>query len=253
MIKFSRKKVHEETDEVLWDIWMSAYYFPIITVADEIGYFKIISEAGIAAGIRRIEALTGDDALAWSEDTENQLQTAANLLKTNRQNLIAKLEQLFEEKRQIEKECQRLKSQLAGSKSTDLLSQTVDIQGIKVLAVQIEGVDTKTLRELVDQLKDKLQTAVVLLATIEDQKVRLIAGVTKNCTDRLSAGNLVNHVATQLGGKGGGRPDMAQGGGENPSALPGVLKSIPDWVGQQLSQSQKKGHQPPQKEMSATK
>ncbi|MFY4731352.1 alanine--tRNA ligase, partial [Nitrospira sp. BLG_2] len=164
----------------------------------EIGLFKIISEVGIAAGIRRIEALSGDEALMWAEESEQQLQTAALLLKTNRQNLISKLEQTFEEKRQLEKELQRLKSQLAGSKSSDLISQAVDIQGVKVLAAQIDGVDAKTLRELVDQLKDKLQTGIVLLATIEDQKIRLIAGVTKNCTDRLSAGNLVNHIATQL-------------------------------------------------------
>lgn len=200
----------------------------------EIGLFKIISESGVAAGIRRMEAITGDEALAWAEETERQLQTAAQLLKTNRQNIIAKLEQTFEEKRQLEKELARLKSQLAGSKSSDLISQAVDIQGIKVLAAQVDGVDAKTLRELVDQLKEKLHTGILILATVEDQKVRLVAGATQNCTDRLSAGALVSFVAEQLGGKGGGRPDMAQGGGENPAALPSALKAIPDWVQKQL-------------------
>jgi alanyl-tRNA synthetase len=200
----------------------------------EIGLFKIISENGVAAGIRRIEALTGDDALSWFEETECQLQTMAHLLKTNRQNLIPKLEQAFEEKRQLEKELNRLQSQLAGSKSTDLISQAIDIQGIKVLAAQLDGIDAKTARELIDQLKEKLITGIVLLATVEDQKVRLVAGATKNVTDRLSAGNLISHVATQLGGKGGGRPDMAQGGGENPDALQAALDGIPEWVRSQL-------------------
>jgi alanyl-tRNA synthetase len=203
----------------------------------EIGLFKIIGETGIAAGIRRIEALTGDDALSWSEATEMQLHTVAQMLKTNRQNMIVKLEQTFEEKRQLEKELSRLKSQLAGSKSTDLTSQAVDIQGIKVLAAQVDGIDAKTLRELVDQLKEKLNTGIVLLATVEDQKIRLAAGVTKNCTDRLSAGALVNFIATKLGGKGGGRPDMAQGGGEDLAGLVPALLTVPEWVELELGQS----------------
>lgn len=200
----------------------------------EIGLFKIISETGVAAGIRRIEALTGEDALQWFEETEAQLQTTAQLLKTNRQNVLAKLEQMFEEKRQLEKELSRFKSQLAGSKSTDLVSQAIEIGGIKVLCAQVDGVDVKTARELIDQLKEKLGTGIVLLAIVEDLKVRLVAGATKDCTDRVSAGALVSFVANELGGKGGGRPDMAQGGGENVTALEAVLKAVPDWVQKQL-------------------
>ena len=196
----------------------------------EIGLFKIISETGIAAGIRRLEAVTGDAALAWLEETESQLQQTAQLLKTNRQNIISKLEQSIEEKRQLEKELNQLKSQLAGSKTSDLISQAKEINGVKVLAARVDGIDVKTARDLIDQLKDKLGTAIILIATVEDQKVRLVAGATKNCTDRLSAGELVNFVAAQLGGKGGGRPELAQGSGENLSKLSEALEGVFDWV-----------------------
>ncbi|MBX9586957.1 MAG: alanine--tRNA ligase [Gammaproteobacteria bacterium] len=196
----------------------------------EIGLFKIISETGIAAGIRRLEAVTGDAALTWLEETESHLLQAAQLLKTNRQNIILKLEQSIEEKRQLEKEINQLKSQLAGSKTSDLISQAKDINGVKVLAARVDGVDVKTARDLIDQLKDKLGSAIILIATVEDQKVRLVAGATKNCADRLSAGELVNFVAAQLGGKGGGRSELAQGSGENPEKLDEALDGVFDWV-----------------------
>lgn len=202
----------------------------------EIGLFKIISETGIAAGIRRIEALTGDAALVWLEETESHLMHAANLFKTNRQNLISKLEQSIDEKRQLEKEIQELKSQLAGSKTSDLINQAEEINGVQVLVARVDGIDTKTSRDLIDQLKDKLGTGIILLATVEDQKIRLIAGVTKNLIDRFSAGELVNFVATELGGKGGGRPDLAQGAGENVDKLDEALNNIVDWVKKRLAQ-----------------
>ncbi len=202
----------------------------------EIGLFKIISETGIAAGIRRIEALTADAALAWLEEAESQLSQAAQLFKTNRQNLISKIEQSLEEKRQLEKELQQLKSQLAGSKTSDLINQAKEINGVQVLVARVDGIDTKTSRDLIDQLKDKLGTGIILLATVEDQKIRLIAGVTKNLIDRFSAGELVNFVATQLGGKGGGRPDLAQGAGENPEKLDAVLRKFSDGLDDLMSQ-----------------
>ncbi len=202
----------------------------------EIGLFKIISETGIAAGIRRLEAVTGDAALSWLEETESQLSQAAQLLKTNRQNLLSKLEQSIEEKRQLEKELNQLKSQLAGSKTSDLVDQAKDINGVKVLAARVDSIDVKTARDLIDQLKDKLGTAIILIATVEDQKVRLVAGATKNCTDRLSAGELVSFVAAIGGGKGGGRPELAQGSAENPEKLDEALESVNNWVREKLAQ-----------------
>jgi alanyl-tRNA synthetase len=197
--------------------------------------FKIISESGVAAGVRRIEAVTGEGALQWFKDNEKHLQDVAALVKGDRDNVTAKVQQLVQRNKQLEKELEQLKAKLASSAGSDLASQATDISGVKVLAACLDGADPKSLRDTADQLKNKLGSAAVVLATVADGKVSLVAGVTKDQTDRLRAGNLVNAVAQQVGGKGGGRPDMAMAGGNNPAALDAALKSVPEWVRQQLS------------------
>ncbi|PHS70188.1 MAG: alanine--tRNA ligase [Cycloclasticus sp.] len=201
----------------------------------DIGFMKIISESGIASGVRRIEAIAGEGALAWVEGNEQTLLNIAAAVKGNRDSALDKVTQIQEKNKALEKELEQLKSQLAKSAGGDLVSQAVDVDGINVLAAHIEGSDGKTLRDLVDQLKDKLGNAAVVLATVQGDKVTLIAGVSKEQTNRIKAGALVNAVAQQVGGKGGGRPDMAQAGGNNPAALKDALQSVPEWVKQQLN------------------
>lgn len=201
----------------------------------DIGLMRITSEAGVAAGIRRIEAVTGAKALALFDQTEALVDGATRALKTNRENLNEKLEQLMAQNRKLEKDLAVLKTKLATAGSGDVLSQVQEIDGVKVLALNLEGADSKSLRESVDQFKNKLGTAVVLLAAVEDGKIALVAGVTQNITSRVKAGDLMRHVAEQLGGKGGGRPDMAQGGGSDLAALDSALASVVPWVGQQLN------------------
>lgn len=196
----------------------------------DIGLFKIISETGIAAGIRRIEAVTGEAALSWMEEGEARLEAVASRLKASRDSVIDKLEQLQQQARQQEKEIQKLKARLASAGGSDLSAKVQEIQGIKVLAARIDGVDSKTLRNTVDQLKSQLATAAIVLGTVVEDKVVLNAGVTKNAVDRIKAGDLVNFVAEQVGGRGGGRPDMAQAGGKEPGKLDAALKSVPEWV-----------------------
>jgi alanyl-tRNA synthetase len=196
----------------------------------DIGLFKIVMEGGVAAGVRRIEAITGDAALAYTQEQQKLLQEAAGVLKTSAQEVPGKLSQLQESVKSLEKELARLKAKLAASQGSDLESQAIEVAGIRVLAAQLEGADARTLRDTVDQLKNKLGTAAVVLGTVLDGKVSLVAGVTKDAVDRVKAGDLVNVVAQQVGGKGGGRPDMAQAGGNQPEALPGALASVPDWV-----------------------
>jgi alanyl-tRNA synthetase len=196
----------------------------------DIGLCKIIAETGIAAGVRRIEAVTGQKALEWVSRAEHTLQSVSSLLKTAPNQLEERVQQLLEHNRHTEKELQRLKAKLASSQGSDLSSQAVDINGIKVLAANVEGIEVKQLRDTLDQLKNKLGTAAIVLATVKDDKVSLVAGVTKDATDRIKAGELVNHVAKQVGGKGGGRPDMAQAGGNDPSQLDAALQSVADWV-----------------------
>ncbi len=204
--------------------------------AGDIGVLKVIAETGIASGVRRIEAVTGERALQWIADNENRLQRIASLVKGNRDDVDEKVGQLVEKQRALEKELQQLKGKLASSQGTDLAAQAVDISGVKVLAARMEGADTKVLRETLDQLKNKLGSAAVVLAAVEGDKVSLVAGVTKDQTGRLKAGELVNQVATQVGGKGGGRPDMAQAGGNQPENLDKALQSVPGWVTAQLSE-----------------
>jgi alanyl-tRNA synthetase len=196
----------------------------------DIGFFKIIAETGIAAGVRRVEAVTGPGALEWVQQQEAKLNDAAAALKTTPQDVSAKISQITENVRTLEKELSRLKSKLASSQGDELANQAVDVKGIKVLAASLEGADAKGLREAVDKLKGKLKSAAVVLAAANDGKVSLIAGVTPDLTGKVKAGELVNHVAQQVGGKGGGRPDMAQAGGTDPSKLPQALESVKGWV-----------------------
>lgn len=201
----------------------------------DIGLMRITSESGVAAGVRRIEAVTGAKALSLFDNLEHLVDDATRALKTNRDNLIEKIEQLANLNRKLEKDLAQLKTRLATSGGGDLLGQAKDVEGIKVLSLNLEGADSKSLRDSVDQFKNKLGTAVVLLATVEDNdKVALVAGVTQDITNKLKAGDLMRHVAEQVGGKGGGRPDMAQGGGTNVAALESALSSVSTWVEQQL-------------------
>lgn len=201
----------------------------------DIGLFRIVSESGVAAGIRRIEAITGAKALELFDQVELLVDAAGRTLKTNRDSLLEKLESLVAQNRKLEKELAALKTKLATSGSVDVLSQAQDINGIKVLALNLEGADAKSLRDTADQFKNKLGSSVVLLAAVEDDnKVSLVAGVTQDITSKVKAGDLMRHVAEQLGGKGGGRPDMAQGGGTEVAKLDGALSSVVPWVKGQL-------------------
>ncbi len=202
--------------------------------AGDIGLLKIISETGIASGVRRIEAVTGATALQWVADNEQRLQRIAELVKGNREDAEEKIAQLQDKNRSLEKELQQLKGKLASNQGSDLASQAVEINGIKVLAARMDGADSKVLRETLDQLKNKLGSAAVVLGAVDGDKVMLVAGVTKDQTGSIKAGELVNQVAQQVGGKGGGRPDMAQAGGNQPEHLDAALKSVPEWVQQQL-------------------
>ena len=202
--------------------------------AGDIGLFKIISEGGVASGVRRVEAVTGEGALDWVDNTQHSLDQITQVLKTDRDNVEAKLLAQQEKLRKLEKEVEQYKAKLASSAGDDMLDSAVDIDGIKVLACTLDGADAKTLRDTVDQLKNKLGTAALILAAVNDNKVNLVAGVTADSTSRIKAGDLVNFVARQVGGKGGGRPDLAQAGGNDPAALPAALSGVPDWVRQQL-------------------
>lgn len=202
--------------------------------AGDIGVFKIIHEAGVASGVRRIEAVTGENAFNWLQSSLHDFDQVAQQLNTHRDNVSSKIEGVLKKTREIEKELAQLKAKLASQASSDIETQAQEIEGIKVLAQVLEGADTKTLRETLDKLKDKLGSAAIVLASSQGEKVTIVAGVTKDQTNRIKAGDLVNSVATKVGGKGGGRPDMAQAGGNNPAALEAALKAVPDWVKGQL-------------------
>ena len=202
--------------------------------AGDVGLFKILAESGIAAGVRRIEAVTGEGALAWLGEQQQRLQNIASLVKSDVANAETKISQLVEHERALERELNQLKGKLASQAGNDLASQAVEVEGIQVLAAMLDGADSKSLRETVDKLKDKLGCAVVVLATANGDKVSLVAGVTRDESKRLKAGELVNAVARQVGGKGGGRPDMAQAGGNQPANLPKALESVPSWVKSKL-------------------
>ncbi|MES1256035.1 MAG: DHHA1 domain-containing protein, partial [Acidobacteriota bacterium] len=200
----------------------------------DIGFFKIVSESGIAAGIRRIEAVTGKGALAWVQAQERALNGVAASLKTPVAEIDGRIAQLVAEARAADKELARLKAKLASSAGDDLAGSAADVKGAKVVAAAMDGADVKGLRETVDKLKDKLRSAAIVLGTVNDGKVTLIAGVTPDLVARVKAGDLVNHVAQRVGGKGGGRPDMAQAGGTDAAALPAALASVRAWVEERL-------------------
>jgi len=202
--------------------------------AGDIGLFKIISESGVASGVRRIEAVTGAAAVAAMEAADESLSRVASLLKAGRDDLEDKLEQILERSRKLEKELDQLKGKLASAAGSDLSAQAREVNGVKVLAARLDGADAKSLRDAVDQLKNKLGSAAVVLAAVNGDKVSLVAGVTADYTQKIKAGELVNMVAQQIGGKGGGRADMAQAGGTDPEGLEAALGSVPDWVRQQL-------------------
>ncbi len=196
----------------------------------DIGLFKIVAETGVAAGIRRVEAITGDNAVRYVQDLEASLGAAASALKAQPSELTQRIGQVQEQVKSLEKELAALKSKLASSQGDELVSQAVEVGGVQVLAATLEGADAKTLRETVDKLKDKLKHAAIVLAAVEGGKVSLIAGVTADASKKVKAGELVNFVAQQVGGKGGGRPDMAQAGGTEPANLPAALAGVKEWV-----------------------
>ena len=200
--------------------------------AGDIGLFKLVAESGVAAGVRRIEAVTGAGALALVEEQEAQLEALARLLKSGRKRLEVKLEQVLERSRRLEKELEQAQGKLASHAGADLAGQARVINGVHVVACAVEGADPKTLRELIDRLKAQLGSAVIVLGAPREGKVSLVAGVTENNTGDIQAGELINYVAQQVGGKGGGRADLAQAGGDDPDALPGALASVADWVKQ---------------------
>lgn len=204
------------------------------TRTGDIGLFRIISESGTAAGIRRIEAVTGEGAMATVHAQSDRLNDIAHLLKGDSQNLGDKVRAVLERTRQLEKELQQLKDQAAAQESANLSSKAVDLNGVKLLVSELAGIEPKMLRTMVDDLKNQLGSTVIVLATVVEGKVSLIAGVSKDVTDRVKAGELIGMVAQQVGGKGGGRPDMAQAGGTDAAALPAALASVQGWVSAKL-------------------
>ncbi|QBM16662.1 alanine--tRNA ligase [Marinobacter sp. JH2] len=196
----------------------------------DIGMMRITSESGISSGVRRIEAVTGFGALAWADETESTLRKTAKLVRATRETLVDKVQQTLDRNRQLEKDIAAMKAKLASSAGSDLAASAVQVGDLKVVAAQMDGADRKALMETADQLKNKLGEGVVVLATVEDGKVVLVAGVTKSATGKVKAGDLMKHLCAQVDGKGGGRPDMAQGGGNDASKLVDALAGVPAWV-----------------------
>ncbi|MEI2745979.1 MAG: alanine--tRNA ligase [Ottowia sp.] len=200
----------------------------------DIGLFKIVSEGGVAAGVRRIEAITGEHALGYLQGLEASLHGVAATLRAPATEVQARLGQVLDQVKTLEKEIAQLKGKLASSQGDELLSQAVEVKGLKVLAARLDGADAKTLRETLDKLKDKLGSAAIVLAAVDGDKVQLAAGVTRDAVGRVKAGDLVSHVARQVGGKGGGKPDMAMAGGSDARALPAALASVQGWVAERV-------------------
>ena len=202
----------------------------------DIGVFKITHEGGVASGVRRIEAMTGAGALEWIDANQRALSDLAGMLRSTPDQAAAKVEQLLKQNKELEKKLATAKHVLiTGQASGGQEDNVQEIAGIKVLVSRMDGVDAKSMRDAVDRAKDKLQNAIVVFASVDDGKVRLAAGVTKNNTDKIKAGDLIKPVAEQVGGKGGGRPDFAQAGGNDPSKLDQALNSVADWVAEKLS------------------
>jgi alanyl-tRNA synthetase len=200
----------------------------------DIGLFKVVTEGGVAAGVRRIEAVTGANALAYLQQLEDTVTQAAGVLKAPTAELTGRIGQALDQIKALEKEVAALKGKLASSQGDELVGQAVDVKGLKVLAARLEGADAKTLRDTMDKLKDKLKTAAIVLAAVDGDKVQLAAGVTQDSIGKVKAGDLVNFVAGQVGGKGGGKPDLAMAGGTDASKLADALASVTGWVAQKL-------------------
>ena len=205
-----------------------------VSRSGDIGLFKIVSEGGVAAGVRRIEAVTGDNALAYCQSLENQVNRVAGSLKAAPADLEIRVQAVLDQVKALEKELTVTKSRLAAAQSDELLGQAIDFKGTRLLTATLQGADAKTLRETMDKLKDKMKSAIIVLAAVEGEKVHLAAGVTADHMAKAKAGELVNFVASQVGGKGGGKPDLAMAGGTNPSALPAALASVQAWVAEKL-------------------
>ena len=200
----------------------------------DIGLFSIVAEGGVAAGVRRIEAVTGMNALKYVQDMEETLGGVAGTLRVVPSDVPARVGALLEQLRDLDKEMMALKGRLASVQGDELALQAVDVKGLKVLAAVLPGADAKTLRDTLDKLKDKLKTAAIVLAAVDGDKVQLAAGVTADSVGKVKAGELVNFVAQQVGGKGGGKPDMAMAGGTNPAQLPAALASVQGWVAERV-------------------
>jgi alanyl-tRNA synthetase len=200
----------------------------------DIGLFKIVAESGVAAGVRRVEAITGSQALTYVQHLENTLNQAAGALKTQPAELAARIAQVQADLKALEKELAAAKGKLASAQGDELLGTAIDVGGIKLLVAHMPGADTKALRETMDKLKDKLKTAVIVLAAVDGAKVQVAVGVTADTTGKVKAGELVNFVASQVGGKGGGKPDMAMAGGTDASKLPQALQSVQAWVAERV-------------------
>jgi alanyl-tRNA synthetase len=199
--------------------------------AGDIGLFKILSEGGVAAGVRRIEAVTGEGALDYITQTDDLLRSVAALVRGTRDDVVQRVQESLDQQKTLEKQLRALKDKLASGKGTDLADAAIDVAGIKVVATQLDGADATALRTAVDQLKDRLKSAVIVLGTVvADNRVSLVAGVTPDLVSRVKAGDLVGAVAAQLGGKGGGRPDFAQAGGTNAAGLGAALSGVADLV-----------------------
>jgi alanyl-tRNA synthetase len=205
-----------------------------VKATGDIGMFKIVGESGVASGVRRIEAVTGENALAYLQQLEDTVGQAAATLKAPVAELASRLSQVVDHVKALEKEVAALKGKLASAQGDELLTQAIDLQGVKFLSAQLLGADTKTLRETMDKLKDKLKTAVIVLGTVEGDKVQIAVGVTQDTTSKVKAGELVNFLAAQVGGKGGGKPDMAMAGGTEPAHLAAALASAQAWVSAKL-------------------
>ena len=200
----------------------------------DIGSFKIVAESGVAAGIRRVEAITGSNVLDFVQMLESRINEAAQILKAAPHELAPRVSQLQDTVRQLERELERVSSKLAANQGDELISKASDYGGIKVLAAQLDMADAKVLRETMDALKTKLKSAVIVLSSVQDGKVSLIAGVTSDVTNRIKAGDLVNFVAQQVGGKGGGKPEMAMAGGTEPAGLAKALAGVNPWVAERV-------------------
>jgi alanyl-tRNA synthetase len=203
----------------------------------DIGVFKIVSEGGVASGVRRIEALTGKAALHWIDANQHSLDAVAALLRSQRDQVTAKVEQLIRRGKELERELASTRQKLLTGAQSTTTEKVVEIDGIKVVSLRMDGADAKTLRDAVDRFKDTLQNAVIVLGSVDDGKVLLAAGVTRNNVGRIQAGDVIRPVAELVGGKGGGRPDFAQAGGSNPEALDAALASVEAWVAEHLQRN----------------